>query len=435
MLGRKGSSPSPGTINRVLLASLSPVCTRSNTLSFTAVAGMSIHQAIWRQQRRSTVFVGRYKDPAGVEALFFLDPEGGAILGPLVLSLAKADPGWESPAPSVGKSSHLQTGARYAVDYHFVGSSVASAGGAGGGGIGIGVGGLARAPGEGDPESAESWRGTFVAATPDQGHPDILSSQKLFALAKDPLAKGLVVGTLGGDEATAAVAELDGLSSADEVRRALEGFRISGNKAGARRLFERRFKSPPLLTDPDLADFRYSLPLAIDGLKGLAEAGECVPSDDLRCSWLAALVAPARCWEQGKKNEIEAAFREGFVRQHISGLALFEKYRPIEGTIQPTNAPFMYDGEYELAFLKAASPSFFRAFRAAIEKRYSIPRCEFESFSENDGRTWITVGFNGISREFEWKAGEKPALRPKAAVGLLVERNSGAESVIHYRIY
>jgi hypothetical protein len=398
------------------------------------MAGMSIHHDVWRQQRRSAVFIGRYRDPAGVEALFFLDPEGGATLGPLVLSLARTDPGWESPAPSVGEPGPLRTGARYRLDYHFVGSSDAPAGAAGGGGVGMIADGLARPPGEGDPQRAQSRRGTFVAATPDPGHGDILSAQKLFALAKDPLAKGLLVATLRGDEAAAAVAELDRLPSADELRRAIEGFRISGNKAGARLFFERRFKSTPLLRDPDLADFRYSLPLAIDGLQGLAGAGECVPSDELRCSWLAALVVPARCWEEGKINEIEAAFREGFVRQHISGLALFQKCHPIEGSVQPTNAPFLCDGEYELAFLKAASPSFFRAFRAAIEKRYSIPRCEFESFSEKDGKIWITVGFDGISREFEWAAGEKPALRPKAALGVLVERNSGAESVIHYRI-
>jgi hypothetical protein len=390
---------------------------------------MAIDHDVWRQQRRSAVFVGRYKDPAGVEALFFLDPEGGNTLGPLVLSLAKTDPAWESPAPSVGKPGRLQTGARYTVDYHFVGSSIASAGG------GIGAGGFGRPLGEDDPRCADSWRGTFVAATPDQGPSDILSTQKLFALAKDPLAKGLVVATLRGEEATTAVAELDRLGSAYEVRRAIEGFRISGNKAGARKLFERRIKSTPLLTNPDLAYFRYSLPLAIDGLQGLVKAGECVPSDNLRCSWLAALVAPARCWEQGKKNETEVAFREGFVRQHISGIALFEKHHFQESTVQPTNAPFMYDGGNELGFLKSASPSFFRAFRAAIENRFSIPRCEFESFSEKDGRTWITIGYSGISGEFEWKAGEKPALRPKAAVGVLVENSSGAEKVIHYRIH
>jgi len=119
----------------------------------------------------------------------------------------------------------------------------------------------------------------------------------------------------------------------------------------------------------------------------------------------------------------------------LSGLALFEKHRSIEGTIQPTNAPFMVDEGYELEMLKAASPSFFKAFRAAIEKRYSIPRCDFESYSQKDGKTWITVGFDGISREFEWNAGEQPALRPKAAVGVLVEQKSGVESVIHYRIH
>ncbi|HLY76038.1 MAG TPA: hypothetical protein VKU80_18110 [Planctomycetota bacterium] len=386
---------------------------------------MSIDHDVWRQQRRSAVFVGRYQDSAGVEALFFLDPEGGDTLGPLVLSLAKIDPAWECPAPSVGKPGPLQMGARYAVEYHYVGSSLDSAG------RDIGV---LRAPGLVAARRDESWRGTFVAARPDSGHTDILSAQKLFALANDPLAKGLVVGTLQGDEATAAVAELDRLGSADEVRRALEGFRISGNKAEARRFFERKIKSTPLLTIPDLADFRYSLPLAIDGLKGLVEAGECVPSDHLRCSWLATLVAPARCWEQGKKGEAEAAFKEGFVRGHISGFALFDEYRNQESTLQPTNAPFMVDGGYELEILKAASPSFFKAFRSAIEKRYSIPRCEFESFSEHDGRTWITVGFDRISCEYEWKAGEKPAFRPKAAIGVLVEKKSGVESVIHYRI-
>ena len=392
---------------------------------------MSIDHDVWRKQRRSAVFVGRYKDPAGVEALLLLCPEDGATQGPLVLSLAKTDPAWESPAPSVGKPGPLLTGARYAVEYHFVGSTRDSRGG----GIGIGAVGLGSLPGEGDPQRGESLRGTFITASPDRGHTDILSAQKLFELAKDPLAKGLVVAMLGGDEARTAVAELDRLGSADEIRRALEGFRISGNKAEARKFFERRITSTPLLTDPDLADFRYSLPLAIDGLKGLVEAGECVPSDNLRCSWLAALVAPARCWELGKKNEIEAAFREGFVRGHISGFALFEKYRNQEATVQPTNAPFVYDGGYELALLKAASPTFFKAFRAAIEKRFSIPRCEFETFSEHDGRTWITVGHDGISRELEWKAGEKPALKPKAAVGLLVEQKSGAERVIHYRIH
>jgi hypothetical protein len=386
---------------------------------------MSIDHDVWRQQKRSAVFVGRYKDPAGVEALFFLDPDDGSTLGPLVLSLAKTDPAWECPAPSVGKPGPLQTGARYTVEYHFVGSSLAD---------GDRRRGL-RPPGAGDPHRAESRRGTFMTATPDPGHPDILSAQNLFALAKDPLAKGLVVGTLSGDEAGTAVAELERLDSADDVRRASEGFRISGNKAGARKFFERRFKSTPLLTHVDLADFRYSLPLAIDGLEGLVDAGECVPSDELRCSWLAALVVPARCWEQGKKNGIEAVFRERFVRQHISGLALFEKHHFMESTVQPTNAPFLVDGQDELGFLKAASPSFFKAFRAAIEKRYSIPDCEFESFFEKDGRTWIRVGHDRISREFEWKAGDKPSLKRKAALGVLVEQRSEPESVIHYRIH
>jgi hypothetical protein len=378
--------------------------------------GVSNRQIVWRLQKRSGVFVGRYKDLAGVEALFFLDPEGGTTLGPLVLSLAKTDPGWESPAPSVGEPGHLEPGARYTVHYHFVGISR-----------------FGRPRDEDDPQSAESRRGTFVAAAPEPGHSDILSAQQLFALAKDPLAKGLVVAALRGDEATMAMAELDRLASTDEVHRAIEGFRISGNNAGARRLFEHRFKST-LLTNPELADLRYSLPLAIDGLKGLAEAVECVHSDDLACCWLAALVAPARCWEQGKKNEIEAAFREGFVRHAISG-NFFGKHHRMEGTVEPTNAPFMYDGEYELAFLEAASPSFYRAFRAAIEKRYSIPDCEFESFSERDGRTWIKVSYSGISLEFEWKAGEKPALSPKAAIGVLIEENSDGEWVIHYRVY
>jgi hypothetical protein len=231
-----------------------------------------------------------------------------------------------------------------------------------------------------------------------------------------------------------AVAELELLASADEVRRAIEGFRISGNKAGARRFFERRFKSTPLLTHVDLADFRYSLPLAIDGLQGLVEAGECVPSDDLRCSWLAALVVPARHWEQGQKDGIEAVFRDAFVRQHISGFALFEEFHFMEGIVQPTNAPFLYDGEYELAVLQAASPSFFKAFRAAIQKRFSIPLCWFEAFSEKDGKTWIRVGHDGIFRDLEWNAGEKPALKLKTALGVLVEQNSGTERVIHYRI-
>jgi hypothetical protein len=250
------------------------------------------------------------------------------------------------------------------------------------------------------------------------------------------LAKALLLAKVAGPESAKARSELDALTDDGEIARALEGFRISGNSGDALRTLEVKIKKDGKWRgDPDFAAHRYLIPLAVEGLAGLARAEPCEPSDDQACHWLAGLVGPAKSWAEGRKDSVPREIEESLLRYCFSGPALFRVSRPVEGVLEPLDGPFLFGDDFSVPLLRAIAPEFFRCFRSVTQNRYTIPSCLFQSVSSKDRKTYVTLKFgdSGPERDFLWNENEQPAIHPGTRIGVLIqEGNPGA--VVRHRI-
>lgn len=72
---------------------------------------------VWTRRALTAVYVGSYRDPAGMNACVFADPRSGRSIGPLNLQLG-ARTGWTLPAPRVGAPPDARPGRLGHLEYY-----------------------------------------------------------------------------------------------------------------------------------------------------------------------------------------------------------------------------------------------------------------------------------------------------------------------------